>query len=243
MERTQTIPQHVALLNECYYAFDFFNAFFEAEIKTKPIINIATTNVKSNATGSKGWFIADKWSNNGAIVPEINLSAEYSNLPHKDVLHTLLHEMAHLKNWENGLSDCNQNYHNAHFKATAEFFGLEVTKTKAHGYSETSLGERALEAIKELKPTKELYVFKRMVGEAKKSNLSQVMVDEETKDMIRELSVAQGMPMKDVVFELVLEAYNLIMLKEEESDEDDEEEEEEKPKKASKKKQEVSKKK
>lgn len=216
-------PQHVALLGECYRAFDFFNTFFEAEIKTKPIINIATTNVKSNATGNKSWFIADKWSNNGVMVPEINLSAEYSNLPHEDFLHNLLREMARLRNWENGVSDGSQSYYNQHFKNSAEFFGLEVTQLKGHGFSETSLGQKALEAIDQFCPTESLYVFKRIIGESKKSNLSQVMVDEDTKEMIRELSIAQGIPMKEIVFELVLEAYNAMNFAETKNEEESEE--------------------
>jgi hypothetical protein len=55
------------------------------------------------------------------------------------ILETLIHEMAHLANYINGIKDCTvTQYHNKHFKRRAEEFQLEVVKTKK-GWSETKL--------------------------------------------------------------------------------------------------------
>lgn len=225
-ESMQPLATHVALLDECYRAFDFFNEFLAINIKSRVIINIASTNVKSDSTGRKGWFIADKWNSDGNIVSEINLSAEYGNLPYREILHTLLHQMAHLKNWEDGRGDGSNPYHSLAFKEAAELLGLDVEKSKSGGYSETSLGERALEAIDKFTPNESLFVFNRMLGESKKPTLTQIMVDFDTKDMVRELAELEGLPMKEIIFMLVLKAYDEANLGQDKNLDEDRDEEE-----------------
>jgi len=79
-----------------------------------------------------------------------------------DVLETLLHEMAHLKNAQNGVSDCTATqYHNKDFKKADETFGLTVSRMKGKGWATTALNQAGKDAIELLQPKKELYNITR----------------------------------------------------------------------------------
>ena len=83
---------------------------------------------------------------------EINLSAEYLNNHIDVIVATLLHEMVHLYNLQEGIKDNSRSgyYHNKNFKDSAEAHGLTVEKDEKSGYSKTSLSDEAVEFVSSL---------------------------------------------------------------------------------------------
>lgn len=149
------LPHYLDLLSEIYRAFDFFNAHF-ADNKLKcPIIVISP----SDGIPMHGWFGVRLWKYDEEEFNEINIGAEYVNRSPEAVMNTLLHEMAHLKNWQEGIVDFDvkTQYHNEQFKASAESFGLVVTNGRAKGYAYTRLGPKALDAIEKLRLRQEVF--------------------------------------------------------------------------------------
>ena len=83
---------------------------------------------------------------------EINLSAEYLNDPINVIIGTLLHEMVHLYDLQEGIKDTSRSgyYHNKSFKKSAEAHGLITEKVEGSGYSKTELSPEALDFVKTL---------------------------------------------------------------------------------------------
>ena len=77
----------------------------------------------------------------------------------KNALEVLLHEMAHAKNATYELEDTDgrTQYHTIDFRDSALLLGLLCTKVKYHGFANTELGERALDAIAILKPVEKVF--------------------------------------------------------------------------------------
>lgn len=103
----------------------------------RPILTIQTTKSKSIL----GWFTTWKaWQDKekGGYY-EINIVADYLNRPQEEITETLLHEMVHLYNKEQGIQDCSRGgtYHNTKFKESAEKHLLEVTKSSKYGWAHT----------------------------------------------------------------------------------------------------------
>lgn len=135
---------HVKLLIEIERVFDFFNErFCNGELK-KPLILFSP----SEGIPVSGWFGVASWKVHDEDVCEINISAEYLHREPFAIIGTLVHEMAHLKNHQAGIVDCNLDtqYHNECFKIAAESLGLKVKKGKK-GYAYTDLGPLAVKAI------------------------------------------------------------------------------------------------
>ena len=66
---------------------------------------------------------------------------------------TIIHELTHYVNFQNGVKDCCSNqYHKKHFKATAEKLLLSVEKTK-RGYAQTDTTPEFLKLLEEFKPS------------------------------------------------------------------------------------------
>ena len=128
--------------------FDLFNEkLYNGELE-RPIISIQS-DTKNNCYG---WCTTYKaWStNDNEEYYEINLCAEYMTRSIFEICSTLLHEMAHLYNIINGISDCNTSqYHNKKFKETCEAHGLMVEKTK-HGWSKTTLNSELVDFVNTL---------------------------------------------------------------------------------------------
>lgn len=156
------MDDYLALLHEINRAFDFFNRRFAENTLKKPIILVSTTS--NISPPMHGWFGVRRWRKGENHFDEINLSAEsFRTRKTHDILETLLHEMAHLKNFQNGISDCSlkTQYHNKFFKEAAESFGLIVSRGRV-GYAYTRLGRPALCAICDLKPKEEVYKIHRI---------------------------------------------------------------------------------
>ena len=122
--------------------------YFNGELE-KPVITILT----DNKGGAYGWISVNKvWSSKDSkYFREINLCAEYLNRPAELVITTLLHEMVHLWNIQNGIQDCSRSgtYHNAKFKEIAEKCDMLVEKSDKYGYCITKPSEKLIEYVKE----------------------------------------------------------------------------------------------
>ncbi len=98
--------------------------------------------------------------------------------------------MAHLKNAQKGISDCNKvQYHNKNFKTAAESFGLTVSQRKGKGWATTVLGQTAKDAILLLKPDVDAYKIVRKPPEIDKPDPTtiQLSIDISYEDKINEL--------------------------------------------------------
>jgi hypothetical protein len=115
----------------------------------RPVITILTDSVG----GSYGWISVNRvWSSKDEkFYREINLCAEYLNRPPELVITTLLHEMCHLHNIQQGIQDTSRNgtYHNAKFKTVAEKYDLLVEKSEKYGYCITKLSAELTEYVKQ----------------------------------------------------------------------------------------------
>ena len=192
-------------------AFTFFNnKFCKGELKT-PIINILPRGQKN----ALGWFSPERWAGGeketATTINEICICAETLNRPVADVLETLLHEMAHLKNRLEGKADCNmQGRHNLKFKEAAEHFGLKVSKSQYKGFNVTELGEKALAAIAEYNFTGTFDIVRtKNVGNYNRPVM--INVSQETKDLIVSYAKSNGLSIKSVADEAItLFIHNLV---------------------------------
>jgi hypothetical protein len=100
----------------------------------------ATLLVTRDLKGRKGHFTPfTPWRTNEEAFSEIAFNLEHFTTP-EELLSTLLHEVAHSINHQNGVEDCSSNqYHNKHFKAQAEALGLETHEIKGKGHASTTL--------------------------------------------------------------------------------------------------------
>lgn len=127
--------------------FDLLNAEFFESALSRPTITIQST------PRAYGHFSLreDTWVSKLGGTHEINIGAGTLARPIEDVAATLLHEMVHYFNYENGVQDCSRGntYHNKKFKEAAEAHGLTVTHSDKYGWSHTSPGDALLDFILE----------------------------------------------------------------------------------------------
>lgn len=139
------------VIDELETLFSKFNArFFENKLES-PVITVS----QDHTRGAYGWCTSWKAWQNGAKEGgfyEINLCAEYLNRPYEETCGTLLHEMVHLLNLQDGVQDTSRSgtYHNKKFKETAEAHGLIVEKGEKYGWHKTSLSPEAFEFVQSL---------------------------------------------------------------------------------------------
>jgi hypothetical protein len=77
---------------------------------------------------------------------EIMVSANYFERGARAVLGTLLHEVAHSLDLQNGIQGVTgDGYHNKKFKATAEALGLTITNAQGIGWSVTEVSDECAE--------------------------------------------------------------------------------------------------
>lgn len=131
--------------------FNYFNEKkFGGKFEDKPIITIQSAGRKSVL----GWCsVHPIWSDaKENVFYEINITAEHLGDGLLDISETILHEMCHLSNLQDGIKDCSPKtqYHNKKFKDTAEAVGLVVEKSKKYGYGYTSLSDELKEELKSL---------------------------------------------------------------------------------------------
>ncbi len=127
--------------------FDLLNAEFFENALSRPTITIQST------PRAYGHFSLreDTWVSKLGGTHEINIGAGTLARPIEEVAATLLHEMVHYYNYENGIQDCSRGntYHNRRFKAAAEAHGLIVEHSDKYGWSHTSPSDELLDFILE----------------------------------------------------------------------------------------------
>ena len=125
--------------------FDLLNdAYFENAL-SRPTITIQST------PKAYGHFSLreDTWLSKNGATHEINIGAGALSRPIEEVTATLLHEMVHYYNYENGIQDCSRGntYHNRRFKECAESHGLCVEHNDKYGWSCTTPSDDLLEFV------------------------------------------------------------------------------------------------
>lgn len=197
---------YVEMTKLLYRAFHHFNnELAEGKLK-EPIITIASSGRKA----AYGWHLKDGWKTAGADMTELNVCAEFLDREFDEVLETLIHEMAHLKNSQAGIKDCNAvQYHNKFFKVAAESLGLVVEKMHQKGFARTSLGERATASVRALgikqedvPPIHRKYKLRaRKVG-----GTTFILADKDDKSRFTGLTNELGLKQTEV-FKLLLDVY------------------------------------
>lgn len=100
-----------------------------------------------------GWYTTQNmWSDSQSAYREINISAEYLDLPIERKIATLIHEMCHHLSEIKGIKSVSRNntYHNKKFKELAEQRGLIIEYDKRIGYSITSPSEELIAFVNEM---------------------------------------------------------------------------------------------
>ena len=142
------------IISELDSLFSTFNkAFFEGKLE-KPVITVSPDSTKGAYGWCTGWKAWQNGEENGGFY-EINLCAEYLNRPFEETCGTLIHEMVHLWNLQEGVQDTSRSgtYHNKNFKVAAEAHGLTVEKTAKYGFSTTTLAPATLNFIQAMEKT------------------------------------------------------------------------------------------
>lgn len=127
--------------------FDLLNAEYFENALSRPTITIQST------PRAYGHFSLreDTWVSKLGGTHEINIGAGTLSRPIEEVAATLLHEMVHYFNYQNGVQDCSRGntYHNKRFKAAAEAHGLNVEHSDKYGWSHTCPSDSLLDFILE----------------------------------------------------------------------------------------------
>lgn len=125
--------------------FDLLNnEFFEGALSRPTITIQSTPKAYGHFTLSK-----DTWVSKLGGTHEINIGAGTLSRPIENVCATLLHEMVHYFNYENGIQDTSRGgtYHNKRFKTEAEARGLIVAHSEKYGWSHTSPSDELLDFV------------------------------------------------------------------------------------------------
>ena len=125
--------------------FDLLNhEYFEGAL-SRPTITIQST------PRAYGHFSLreDTWVSKLGGSHEINIGAGTLARPIENVVATLLHEMVHYYNYENGIQDCSRGntYHNKRFKQEAERRDLAITHSDKYGWSHTEPTEALIDFV------------------------------------------------------------------------------------------------
>lgn len=160
-------------INRLENLFSILNIRFFDGMLQRPVITVspATRRCYGWCTSWKAWTdkpeTGQEEDGNSEGYYEINLCSEYIARPFEETVETLLHEMVHLFNMQEGIQDTSRSgyYHNSYFKEAAEQHGLTVSKTEKYGYSSTALNDEAKIFVQGLNQQKfELYRRKKTGG-------------------------------------------------------------------------------
>lgn len=140
--KSPTLTETIAILENYFSRFN--ERYFENEL-SKPVISVTpdkTKRVLGWCTTWKAWKDSD---GKGDGYFEINICCDFLNRPILEICGTLLHEMVHLYNIQNGVQDCSRGntYHNIKFRDAATAHGLLVKKDAKYGWCYTELDDEA----------------------------------------------------------------------------------------------------
>lgn len=141
MKRTVKTSRAAGYLEKIFRTLnaDSFNGELE-----EPIITIQST------PGAYGHVtVAKTWRRGEDERHELNICADWLNRPIEQVVATMIHEMAHLMNIQNGIQDCSRGgtYHNRKFKDEAEKHMIQIDKHDKYGWTITTATEELLDYI------------------------------------------------------------------------------------------------
>jgi hypothetical protein len=135
-------------IDELQRMFKLLNSTYFNDELERPVITI----LSDSTSGAYGWISVNKvWSTKDEKwFREINLCAEYLNRPVELVITTLMHEMCHLYNIQQGVQDVSRvgTYHNKYFREVAETRGLIVEKDPKYGFCVTKPTPEFTELVK-----------------------------------------------------------------------------------------------
>jgi hypothetical protein len=147
----------VPIIKELERVYDYLAKEFNLTAD-RPVLTVQT---RSRQKNTLGWFWHDKWNLDKKDIPEINICAENLN---KNPIETLVHEMVHYSLHVEKVDDCNaQGYHNKHFKARAELYGLNVEKSGRHGWAFTSISPKLEDLLKKIEINYETFKMVRNI--------------------------------------------------------------------------------
>lgn len=141
-----TIRPVIQKLEEVFSIFN--HRLYNGELE-QPVITVAP----DTTSGAYGWFTTWRaWEDGNSGYYEINICAESLTRPFKDIVGTLLHEMAHLYAQMNDIKDTSRGgtYHNKRFKQIAEAHGLLIGNTEKYGWTDTSLSPETESFVEEM---------------------------------------------------------------------------------------------
>ena len=125
--------------------FDLLNARYFENALSRPTITIQSTPKAYGHFSLRG----DTWVSKNGASHEINIGAGTLARPIENLTATLLHEMVHYWNYENGIQDCSRGgtYHNKRFKEAAEARDLCIEHDARYGWTITSPADGLLDFI------------------------------------------------------------------------------------------------
>jgi predicted SprT family Zn-dependent metalloprotease len=139
---TTTKATNKETLSTITKAMEQAHQIIKAETGAMSATILITRNLKNARAHFTTWT---PWTNETEQFHEIALNAEIFAEGAKSVLGSLLHEVAHSLNHQNGIKDCSSNqYHNNNFKMTAEAIGLKTSEVKGKGHARTELTDEGM---------------------------------------------------------------------------------------------------
>jgi SprT-like family len=149
MTTTKTEINLESTIRELNKAFKMINETYFDNALEDVIISVHTS-TKKNVLG---WFTPAKiWDAGDRELHEINLVSENLRRGKMQILQTLMHEMIHLYNHQNGIKDTSRGnaYHNKKFLHSALMFGFEFLHDKPDskiGYSMITLTKATYDTL------------------------------------------------------------------------------------------------
>lgn len=110
----------------------------------EPIITIQSTpGAYDHVTVAKTWKRGEDERH------ELNIAADWLDRPIENLVATMIHEMVHLLNMQNGIQDCSRggSYHNRKFAEEAERHMIHIDKHYKYGWTITSPTEELIDYI------------------------------------------------------------------------------------------------
>lgn len=124
-----------------------------------------------------GWITTAKgWQQGKEKRHEINIACDYLSRPVDQVAETLLHEMVHLYNMQEGIKDTSRSgiYHNTKFRDAALAHHLTCDQISGGGWTVTALDDFACDWLRDNCPVLSFRIYKqpeiRKSGEKKPSS-------------------------------------------------------------------------
>lgn len=141
-------------------AFNAINSYYYGGKLEKCVISI-TQGRKSGVLGT--FYTSKEWVQNGTPRHEITIAANWlGKRTVAETIITLMHEMVHLYNYQNGIKDVSRggHYHNKNFKKSAEEHGLIIECCPRIGWSATTASPDTLKWIAENINIREIRIYK-----------------------------------------------------------------------------------